>query len=169
VRRFDLRSMRFGNESEAWRRLPVDVAPFVLGGLPYAVPGGVVDVDLRAARVGDRLTLTAGFETELDGPCQRCLEPARVKIVASGLDFVRHGDSETSDSDDEFEAYASAFSLDIERWVRDLLADALPVQLLCRDDCAGLCPMCGADLNVDPGHAHDGDGGPAASPSSGAP
>jgi uncharacterized protein len=154
VRRFDLRSLRFGAESETWRRLPVGVAPFVFGGVEYVVPDGVVELELRAARVGDQITLTASVETELDGPCQRCLEPARVPVSARGLDYVRHGDSEVSGADDEPEAYASAFGLDVERWVRDLIADALPHQLLCRDDCAGLCPVCGADLNADPDHSH---------------
>ena len=154
MRRFDLRSLRFGDESETWRRLPVEVAPFVFGGIEYTVPDGAVDLELRAARVGDQLTLTARVDTELDGPCQRCLEPARVTVSACGLDYVRHGDSEVSGADDEPDAYASAFIVDVERWVRDLLADALPVQLLCRDDCAGLCPVCGADLNADPDHSH---------------
>ena len=154
MRRFDLRSLRFGDESETWRRLPVEVAPFVFGGIEYTVPDGAVDLELRAARVGDQLTLKARVDTELDGPCQRCLEPARVTVSASGLDYVRHGDSEVSGADDEPDAYASAFIVDVERWVRDLLADALPVQLLCRDDCAGLCPVCGADLNADPDHSH---------------
>ena len=63
VRRFDLRSLRFGDASEVWRRLPVEVDPFVFGGLEYEVPGGCVDLLLTAARVGDNLTLSAEFET----------------------------------------------------------------------------------------------------------
>jgi uncharacterized protein len=39
--------------------------------------------------------------------------------------------------------------------VRDLVAEAMPVKLLCRDDCQGLCPECGADLNADPDHHHE--------------
>jgi DUF177 domain-containing protein len=159
VRRFDLRSLRFGDESETWRRVPVEVAPFVFGGLEYTVPEGVVELELRAARVGEHLTLTASLESEVDGPCQRCLEPAHVKVTASGLDVVRHGESEV---EDEGERYTNAFSVDVVRWVRDLIADALPVQLLCREDCAGLCPVCGANLNDDPGHTHEADGGAGA-------
>ena len=161
MRRFDLRSLRFGAESETWRTLPVEVAPFVFGGLEYAVPGGVVELELRAARVGDRLTLSASLEAEVDGPCQRCLEPASVLVSARGLDYVRHGDSEV-EADDEGEGYAAHFGVDVERWARDLIADALPVQLLCREDCAGLCPVCGADLNADPAHTHVADGGAGA-------
>jgi len=153
MRRFDLRSLRFGDASETWRRLPVEVAPFVFGGLEYAVPGDAVDLLLTAARVGDRLTLTAEFETDVTGPCQRCLGDATVRVAPRGLDYVRHGDSE---GDDEDEGYAAGYVLDVESWARDLIADELPQQLLCRDDCRGLCPVCGADLNADPGHRHEG-------------
>lgn len=154
MRRFDLRSLRFHDESETWRTIPVEVAPFLFGGLEYSVPGGVVDLELTAARVGDRLTVAASLTTEVDGPCQRCLEPARVSIAGRGLDYVVHGDSEGDE--EETDAYATGYWVDVERWARDLIADALPVQLLCRDDCAGLCPVCGADLNVEPDHRHEG-------------
>ena len=152
MRRFDLRALRFGDASETWRRVPVDVAPFVFGGLDYSVPDDGVDLLLTAARVGDRLTLTAEFETDIVGPCQRCLNDADVHVEPRGMEYVRHGDSE---GDEEDEGYAAGYVLDVERWVRDLIADELPQQLLCREDCRGLCPVCGADLNADPDHAHE--------------
>lgn len=152
MRRFDLRSLRFGGASDTWRRLPVDVSPFVFGGLDYAVPDDIVDLLLTAARVGDRLTLAAAFETDVVGPCQRCLGEATVHVVARGAEYVRHGESEAADED---EGYAAGYALDVERWARDLIADELPPQLLCRDDCRGLCPVCGADLNADPEHRHE--------------
>jgi uncharacterized protein len=153
MRRFDLRSLRFGDASETWRRLPVDVEPFLFGGLEYSVPGGSVDLLLTAARVGDNVTLTAEFETDVVGPCQRCLDDADVCAEARGVEYVRHGDSEGEEEDDE--GYVVANVVDLERWTRDLIADALPPKLLCRDDCLGLCPVCGADLNSDPSHGHD--------------
>ena len=152
MRRFDLRSLRFGAASETWRRLPVEVAPFVFGGLDYEVSGGTVDLLLRAARVGDHVTLTGEFDAEVVGPCQRCLGEALVKVEARGVEYVRHGESEGDE--DEEEGYAAAFVLDVERWVRDLVAEALPAKILCRDDCRGLCPVCGADLNAAPDHRH---------------
>ena len=48
MRRFDLRSLRFGDASEVWRRLPVEVDPFVFGGLDYEVADGCVDLLLSA-------------------------------------------------------------------------------------------------------------------------
>jgi uncharacterized protein len=61
----------------------------------------------------------------------------------------------TSADDDELRTpYVVADRLDLSAWARDALALALPDQILCREDCAGLCPVCGADLNVDP-HEHE--------------
>jgi uncharacterized protein len=46
--------------------------------------------------------------------------------------------------------------LELAAWARDALALALPTQLLCKPDCAGLCAVCGVDLNTaEPGHHHD--------------
>jgi uncharacterized protein len=153
VRRFNLRSLRFGDASETWRSLPVELEPFSFGGFDYTVPDGVVEAELNAARVGDRVTLKLAFETELVGPCQRCLNEARVPVVADGLEYVRHGDSEVED--DEGDGYVSGFVLDVERWVRDLIGEALPLQLHCSEDCLGLCPVCGVNLNDEPEHAHE--------------
>src|SRR5450756_2061173 len=91
MRRFDLRSLRFADASEIWRRLPVEVDPFAYGGLDYEVPEGSVDLLLTAARVGGNVTLRAEFETEVIGPCQRCLGDADVTVQARGVEYVRHG------------------------------------------------------------------------------
>ena len=56
-------------------------------------------------------------------------------------------------SDDERTEYLEDDRLDLSAWARDAIALALPDQILCRSDCAGLCPVCGKDLNVEP-HEH---------------
>jgi uncharacterized protein len=153
MRTFDLRSVRFGDASETWRRLPVEVEPFVFGGLDYRVPDDAVDLLLTVARVGDNLTLTAEFVTHVIGPCHRCLNDADVLVDARGIEYVRHGESE-GDEDDE-EGYVASNMVAVQRWVRDLIAEALPSRLLCRDDCRGLCQVCGVDLNEHPDHRHE--------------
>jgi hypothetical protein len=102
MRSFDLRSLRFDDKDEAWRRLPVDVDPFVLGGTKYAVRDGGVELDLGAARVGDRITLTGSFETALQGPCERCLDPAEVPFRLSATEVARQGESEGYDDDEKY-------------------------------------------------------------------
>ena len=155
MRRFDLHALRFHDASEVWRTLPVEVAPFHYGGLEYRVPDDVVEAKLTAARVGDNLTLTLELRTHVLGPCQRCLADADLTVDARGIEYVRHGESGATGEDEDEEAYVVAHQVDLERWVRDLIAEELPVKFLCAEDCRGLCPVCGADLNADPGHAHE--------------
>ena len=153
MRHFDLRSLRFDGSSETWRVLPVEFEPFLFGGQEYGVDDGIVDLRLDVARVGERLTIDASVEALLHGPCHRCLEDVGLTVHGEGRDVVSHGDSQVDDDDVE-EEYAIHFILAVDRWARDLVAEALPDKLLCRDDCRGLCPTCGANLN-EAGDSHE--------------
>ena len=170
MRRFDLRSLRFADtrrrrhtsergaegaplSGEVWRRLPVEVDPFVYGGLEYEVPEGSVDLLLSATLVGENVTLRAELETAVIGPCQRCLGDADVGVQARGVEYVRHGESEGQEEDED--GYVASSIVDVGRWARDLIAEELPPKLLCRDQCRGICAVCGAELNTDPEHRHD--------------
>jgi uncharacterized protein len=81
----------------------------------------------------------------------RCLEPARPDFEIDAREVSQPGGGEELSSpyvgaDDE---------LDVAAWVRDALALELPGQITCREDCAGLCGQCGANLNEDPDHRHE--------------
>lgn len=145
MRRLSLRLLPFGANSEARVGLPVEVDAFVLGGEAYEAESGVADLDLIIGRVGDRYTLDGRVTAVLAGPCQRCLGEARVEVSAAGTETALRGESEGVENGDE--PYVSGWSLDAGRWVRDLIGTALPLTLLCGDDCRGLCADCGADLN----------------------
>ena len=152
MRRFNMRSLSLGERNEAARRLFCDVAPFSLGGIEYEVAGGGVDLDLTVTRVGRRMTLRGDGVAELRGPCQRCLAEAVLEVPVHCVDYAADGQSDAGDD----EPYVRGYVLDLERWVRDALAEELPVQILCRDDCRGLCVECGADLNeVGEEHRHE--------------
>ncbi|MGZ4199433.1 MAG: YceD family protein [Thermoleophilia bacterium] len=151
MRRFNVRSLSFGERSEAQRRLFCDVAPFSLGGIDYEVAGGGIDLDLVVSQVGRRMTLRGDGVAVVRGPCQRCLEEAELKVPVPCVEYLAGGESVAGDD----EAYVRGYVLDLERWVRDGLAEALPPQILCREDCRGLCAVCGANLNeAGAGHEH---------------
>ncbi len=58
--------------------------------------------------------------------------------------------------------YVHDETLDLAAWARDAFALAVPAKVLCREDCAGLCPVCAADLNeAGPEHHHEQRAGPA--------
>jgi uncharacterized protein len=81
----------------------------------------------------------------------RCLEPADRRFEVEVREVHQPG------AGDELQSpYVSDDGeLDVEAWARDALALALPAQITCRPDCAGLCAQCGANLNEDPDHAHE--------------
>lgn len=149
---FDLGALRL-SAGEA-RRLDLQVAiePFSLGGQQYALEPELVDARLEISRTtGEGYALRLRFDATLAGPCMRCLEPATAefKIDAREIDQPRSGEELAS-------PYVKKGILDLHGWARDALALSLPSTLLCRDDCAGLCPVCGVNLAAaGPDHAHE--------------
>jgi uncharacterized protein len=119
----------------------------------------VLDLHLDAVVEGILVRGRLGFTVEL--PCARCLEPQRVvrQIEVTEL-FVDPTLREPEDEDDPgYELIDDLAAIDLSTMVRDTLVVDLPLRVLCRDDCQGLCPTCGADRNLtDCGHA---DGEPA--------
>ncbi len=101
--------------------------------------------------VGDGWSLRLRFEAALRGPCMRCLGDAEPRTQVDAREIHQPGVG-----DEELESpYVEGEELDLHRWAHDAFALALPAQVLCRPDCRGLCPECGADLNEQPDHAHE--------------
>ena len=91
------------------------------------------------------------FAARLAGPCMRCLSPAAPEIEVDAREVSQPGGGEELES-----PYVADGVLDVRAWARDALALALPNQILCRPECAGLCAICGADLNeAGPEHGHE--------------
>ena len=144
---------RLGLTSGEGRRLDlhVHVDPFQYGGSTYAVEPDLVPVRLDISRTtGNGWALRLRFEATLEGPCMRCLEAATPTFSVDSYEVHQPGAGDA----DLLSPYMGD-ELDVEAWARDALALALPAQLTCRPDCAGLCPQCGANLNEDPSHAHE--------------
>ena len=134
---FDL--ARLGLTSGEGRRLDlfVHVDPFDYGGSRYAVPEELVPVRLDISRTtGDGWAMRLRFAAELDGPCMRCLENATPEFDVDSYEVHQPG----AGDEDLTSPYMGEHGLDLEAWARDALALALPAQIKCRPDCAGLCP-----------------------------
>jgi DUF177 domain-containing protein len=147
---------RLGLASGEGRRLDLQVAfdPFDFGGERYTVAPVPARLDVSRT-TGNGYALRLRFRAELAGPCMRCLQYASLAgdVDAREIDQPGGGDELSS-------PYVHDEELDLRAWARDALALELPNQLLCRDDCAGLCPLCGADLNADPSHEHEAEPDP---------
>jgi uncharacterized protein len=118
----------------------------------------------RAARTNRGLVLTIDASTALEGECSRCLDPvsSRVEVdieeeVLPSLDLLtgaplnRAAEPEVLRLDDHHR-------LDLEPLLREAISLGEPIAPLCRPDCPGLCPTCGARLADAGRHAHDDDG-----------
>ena len=91
----------------------------------------------------DRISLKAEVSATVFSRCSRCLAPVQTPQSAQ-IDALYAKQPDPEDPDlYGFEAHALA----LEDAVKDALLLELPLQFLCRPDCKGLCPVCGANLN----------------------
>jgi uncharacterized protein len=147
----DLGRLRIGSGEGRRLELSVPIDDFNFGGQRYGVERREVPVVVDVSRmIGQGYSLRLRFRATIAGPCMRCLTDAgpSFDVDAREVDQPGRGDELAS-------PYVAEEDLDLHAWARDALALALPAQLVCRPDCAGLCPECGANLNDDPGHAHE--------------
>ena len=148
----------------------------------FPAPSGIGD-DIVGVREGadvrvvgsfdsivDGLVFTGRIEAPLTAECTRCLKPIDPDWTVNATLFFPYdapgaddgrgtGEVEIIAGEDEAEdvyplSSDGAFA-DMESPLRDTLVEALPLQPLCKEDCLGLCPQCGVDLNEDLDHHHD--------------
>jgi uncharacterized protein len=148
---FDLGRLRLTSGEGRRLELGVCLGDFGFGAERYETRPEQVDALLDVSRMtGGGYALRLRFQAALAGPCMRCLQDAQPPIEVDAREVDQPGGGEELTS-----PYVQDEVLDLARWARDAFALALPAQVLCREDCAGLCAVCGADLNADPGHAHE--------------
>jgi uncharacterized protein len=149
---FELSGLRLtagdGRRLDLW----VGIAPFQLGGERYSVEPEIVPVVLDISRTtGGGYALRLRFQASLSGACMRCLGPAGPSFEVDAREVSQPGEEEELSS-----PYVTHELLDLGSWARDALALTLPNALLCREDCPGLCPVCGMNLDqAGPEHAHE--------------
>jgi uncharacterized protein len=148
---FDLGAMRMHSGEGRRLELAVAIDPYQLGGERYAVAGGRAQVRLDVSRTtGSGWALRLRFQATLAGPCVRCLQDTTASLSVDAREVSLAGSAE-----EELDSpYVQGGVLDLRAWARDALALTLPAKLLCRPDCAGLCPVCGIDLNEAPAEHH---------------
>jgi uncharacterized protein len=135
------------------KRLELEVEPgsVKLGDDVYELAGPAVPARVEVSHAASGFAMRLGYAGDLEGPCMRCLEPARVTIEVES----REVDQPRTDDEELRSPYVTEGELDVTAWAHDALVLALPQRILCRPDCAGLCPVCGESLNDAPEGAHD--------------
>jgi len=112
---------------------------------------GTVPAELAITKASTGTLFQLKFAARLHGPCYRCLGDAVLEVPIAAREYQATNPGE---SDELRTPYLVDDNLDLTGWARDAIALALPDKILCRPDCAGLCAVCGKNLNDEP-HTHD--------------
>jgi uncharacterized protein len=112
-----------------------------------------LDVMLESVREGGLLA-TGAAVAPWTGECRRCLKAIDGEVRASFQELFEHEPTEG-------DSYPLGHEqVDLEPLAREVVLLELPQAPLCTEDCPGLCPRCGVDLNEAPDHSHDEDRDP---------
>ncbi|MGH3977460.1 MAG: YceD family protein, partial [Pseudonocardiaceae bacterium] len=136
-----------GRRPGAMRTYHRDVSPPDWLGLDViGVPaGGEMSLDVRLESVVEGILVSGTASAPVSGECARCLDPLSDRLEVAVSELFAYPDSATDDTTDPDEVSRVVDELvDLEPVVRDAVILALPQVPLCREDCPGLCPDCGA-------------------------
>jgi len=121
--------------------LSLDTGPQTVGELEIRFLRGT----LRAIRVQGGILVQGSVDTQLELSCVRCLEAYTMPVTLDVEEIFRLPD--TSPIPDQPYAMTSDGAIDLTPLLRELTWIAIPLKPICRPDCKGLCPHCGANLN----------------------
>jgi uncharacterized protein len=147
---FNLRQVKL-RPGEAYRdELEVELQALDFGGQRYLPVPEKVPAVFEISRANNGTVFSLSFTVRLHGPCYRCLGDAVLELPLSAREYQ----AESPEDEQLTTPYLRGTNLDLSAWARDMVALALPDKILCRPECAGLCPECGKNLNDEP-HTHD--------------
>jgi len=123
-------------------------------GLISVPEGSDLSIDLTCQSAGDGVLVQGQVKASLVGQCGRCLvnlEDSQVFDIQELYFYPGKGPEE----EEEGALFVTDHQVDLEPTLREAIVLNLPFNPLCRDDCAGLCLVCGVNLNQKPKHSHE--------------
>jgi uncharacterized protein len=147
---FSLRQVKLRPGEQHRDELEVELSPLQFGGQRYVPVPEKVPAAFEITRANTGTVFTLAFTARLHGPCYRCLGDAVLEVPIHAREYQ----AESPEDEQMTTPYVVGFNLDVSAWGRDAVALALPDKILCRPDCAGLCGVCGKNLNDEP-HTHE--------------
>ncbi|MCI8270306.1 MAG: DUF177 domain-containing protein [Lachnospiraceae bacterium] len=121
----------------------------------FQAPDGACDIvsktpaKLQIRNLGNKkLLLKGNVDIALSIPCSRCLEPVNVPFeldFSYELDLSRTEEERAENLDEQ--PYLDGYYLDVDQLIGNELLLNLPMKILCREDCRGICNRCGVNLN----------------------
>jgi uncharacterized protein len=151
MRSFNLRQIKLRSGEEYRDEVELELEPFEFGGERYLPVPGTVPAELAITKASTGTLFQLRFTARLHGPCYRCLGDAVLEVPIAAREYQA---TNPEGSDELRTPYLVDDNLDLTGWARDAIALALPDKILCRPDCAGLCAVCGKNLNDEP-HTHE--------------
>lgn len=105
------------------------------------------DLKLSITNIGDgKLDLSGEMNVTLQSACSRCLKPVTIDVpISFEYTVVKPDGFHEIDEDEQY--FMSGYEMDAESLINNELIMCLPMKVLCKEDCKGLCPVCGKNLN----------------------
>jgi uncharacterized protein len=152
VTTLNLRTVKLRPGEQFRERKEVELEPLELAGERYVPVPEKPEAILTITRASSGYLFELELDARLLGPCFRCLADAAVTTPVRAREY--QATVATEEEEELRTPYVADEKLDLSAWARDAIALSLPDKILCRPDCAGLCPVCGRDQNREP-HEHD--------------
>lgn len=127
-------------------QVPPDHEMWADADVDFAAP---VDVDMSARSVGDGMLVRGTLRTRVRIPCRRCVSTVECRVDET-VDMLFEPLSDVEEEEVAGEVYPlpnRGTELDLSDAIREQLLLHVPQYALCREECRGLCPKCGTDLN----------------------
>ena len=145
----DIAQLRLEPGAERSVEVPIAVPAIELGGVAYAGPLAPVVAHVDVTRLLSGLLMRLRLQAIITGPCHRCLEDAHVPVAIDAREYQADQPAPGAEADEVCD-YLHGDELDVGTWAADAIVLSMPHKILCREDCKGLCPSCGQDLNAGP-------------------
>lgn len=142
----DISQLRLEPGAETSVEVPVAVPAIELGGVAYSGPLSPPIARLDVSRLLSGLLMRLRLQTTVTGPCHRCLEDASIPVAIDAREYQADHPEPGAEADEVCD-YLHGDELDVASWAADAIVLSMPHKILCREDCKGLCPNCGANLN----------------------
>lgn len=105
-----------------------------------------IDVDIVLTKSLREVTVLGNLSFSIEAPCSRCLETVKLDLRPDIRLMLSPADKVIDVDDIDHETYRGD-EVDLDDYLRGQIAISLPVKVICSEDCKGLCPNCGTNLN----------------------
>lgn len=125
----------------------IDVDSYTVGEKELTLPHGA-GYDVVLTNAGDGILVTGIVRADVSGECDRCLETASFEVSGEIEEYYLFEEPDDPEAfEDGFELVGPDRVIDLGEAISDAVVMDTPFVVLCRPDCQGLCPTCGANLN----------------------